>query len=104
MGWDSETAFHGQFAIENVRKGRTYSHIAFDPSTNLILAASNSRCEYILFDDEGNSVWEPDGEPLLSFSPTFTKFMLSAANVSFPTLPVSSLELVDPAHWTTIDG
>jgi cleavage and polyadenylation specificity factor subunit 1 len=59
--WSRSLAFHGQFAFERVRKGRTYSNVAFDPSSSLLIAVSNMSREFVLYDDEGVCVWEQDG-------------------------------------------
>ncbi|KAG8802947.1 mRNA cleavage and polyadenylation factor subunit, partial [Serendipita sp. 399] len=85
--WTPGLSFHGQFAFERIRKGRTYSNIAFDTTTGLIIAASSVNREFILFDDEGNNIWERD-----------------SPNVSYPALESVALELIDPSNWATIDG
>ncbi|KIM33311.1 hypothetical protein M408DRAFT_152666 [Serendipita vermifera MAFF 305830] len=85
--WTQSLSFHGQFAFERIRKGRTYSNVAFDPSSSLVIAASHIDRDFVLYDDEGVCVWEQD-----------------APNVAYPTLPVASLELIDPQTWVTIDG
>jgi cleavage and polyadenylation specificity factor subunit 1 len=59
--WSRNLAFHGQFAFERIRKGRTYANVAFDPSSGLLISASYVDREFVLYDDEGASVWEQDG-------------------------------------------
>jgi hypothetical protein len=44
---------------------RAYSNVAFDPSTSLIVAASDLKARFTSFDEEGNKIWEPDGKTLL---------------------------------------
>ncbi|KAG9052399.1 mRNA cleavage and polyadenylation factor subunit [Serendipita sp. 407] len=85
--WIGDLSFHGHFAFERIRKGRTYSNIASDSTTGLIVAVSCADQDFVLYDDEGTNVWERD-----------------APNVSYPVLGAVALELIDPASWATIDG
>jgi hypothetical protein len=41
--------------------GRAYSNVVFDPSTQLIVAASSLKARFASYDEDGNRVWEPDG-------------------------------------------
>jgi len=34
----------------------------FDPSTTLVVAASSLQARFASFDEDGNRLWEPDGE------------------------------------------
>ncbi|PVF95861.1 hypothetical protein CPB86DRAFT_787660 [Serendipita vermifera] len=85
--WGPSTTFHGQFTVEKVRKGRTYSNVVFDLSTRLVVTASSVAREFVLYDDEGSNTWEPE-----------------APNTSYPRLSLAALELIDPETWVTIDG
>lgn len=42
--------------------GRQYTAILFDPPTRHVVAVSSQKSPFRLFDEEGNSLWEPDGE------------------------------------------
>ncbi|KAJ7216585.1 CPSF A subunit region-domain-containing protein [Mycena pura] len=70
-----------------VPRGRPYSHVVFDPSTTLIVAASVLLAKFASFDEENNRVWEPD-----------------ASNVADPVCECSCLELISPDLWITMDG
>lgn len=53
----------------------------------MVIAASSLQSRFVLFDEDGNTVWKPDAE-----------------FISDPTTDTSSLELIDPETWTTVDG
>lgn len=36
--------------------------MVYDPNTSLIVAASSRQSRFASYDDDGNIVWEPDGE------------------------------------------
>ena len=42
--------------------GKTYTNVTFDSSSGLVVAASCLQSRFGLYDEEGNSAWEPDGE------------------------------------------
>lgn len=46
----------------SVPRARSYAHVIFEPSTSLIVAASSLKATFASFDEEGNKIWEPDGE------------------------------------------
>ena len=46
----------------NISRSRSYSHITFDSSTGLIVAASSFLSKFTLFDEEGERLWEPDSK------------------------------------------
>ena len=52
---------HTPLPNRRVRKGRSYTSVAFDPSTQLLVAGSSLPRDFALYDDESNIVWEPDG-------------------------------------------
>lgn len=52
---------HTPLPNRRVRKGRTYISVAFDPSTQLVVAGSALPRDFALYDDESAIVWEPDG-------------------------------------------
>ncbi|KAJ7164986.1 CPSF A subunit region-domain-containing protein [Mycena filopes] len=72
---------------KSVPRGRSYSSVAFDPSTSLIVAASSLQAAFASFDEDGNRMWEPD-----------------APNVADPLCDCSCLELISPDLWITMDG
>lgn len=90
----------------SVSRSRPYSNLAFDPNTSLIVAASSLQAKYVLYDEDGNAVWTPDSaDPevhcLLSF---LTFASITGANVSEPLCDCSTIELISPDLWITMDG
>ena len=45
-----------------VPRSRPYAHVVYEPSTSLIVAASVLKAKFASYDEDGNNVWEPDGE------------------------------------------
>ena len=45
-----------------VPRSRPYAHVVYEPSTSLIVAASALKAKFASYDEDGNNVWEPDGE------------------------------------------
>ncbi|KAJ3476928.1 hypothetical protein NLI96_g10812 [Meripilus lineatus] len=70
-----------------VSKPRPYSNVVYEPSTSLLVAASSLQARFSSFDEDSNLIWEPD-----------------ASNVSFPHCESSTLELISPDTWVTMDG
>ncbi|KAF9460288.1 CPSF A subunit region-domain-containing protein [Collybia nuda] len=87
MEWVPEFQLNGPLPSRAVPRGRSYSSILFEPSTSLIVAASSLRAKFASFDEDGNKVWEPD-----------------VPNVSDPLCDCSTLELISPEGWMTMDG
>ena len=46
----------------SVPRSRPYSHVVFDASTSLIVAASSFMNRFASYDEDSNIVWEPDSE------------------------------------------
>ncbi|KAI0699171.1 CPSF A subunit region-domain-containing protein [Cerioporus squamosus] len=70
-----------------IPRSRPYSNIVFDASTSLVVAASSFMNRFASYDEDGNIVWEPD-----------------SPNISFPHCETSTLELISPDGWITMDG
>ncbi|KAK7042372.1 protein CFT1 [Favolaschia claudopus] len=87
LEWLPGFNFDTPLPYRSVPRGRSYSHVVFDPSTSLIVAASSLQAEFASFDEDGNRVWEPD-----------------APNVGDPLCDTSCLELISPDYWITMDG
>ncbi|KIP11832.1 hypothetical protein PHLGIDRAFT_98931 [Phlebiopsis gigantea 11061_1 CR5-6] len=85
--WIPEIQFEGHLPSRSVPRQRPYTHVVFDPTTSLLVAASSLQATFTSYDEERNVVWEPD-EP----------------NVSLPLCETSTLELISPETWTTMDG
>jgi len=91
----------------SVSRGRPYSNVIFDPSTLLIVGASSLQAPFASFDDEGNRLWEPDGQPdkpCISGHRRSLILNYQAPNVSDPICDCSTLELISPDLWITMDG
>lgn len=43
-------------------QSRTYTSISYDASTGLMIAASTLPNPFTIFDEDGNQMWEVDGE------------------------------------------
>ncbi|THH20311.1 hypothetical protein EW146_g1016 [Bondarzewia mesenterica] len=87
LEWMPNLQLDMDLPCRHVPRGRPYTNILFDPSTCLIIAASSLQARFTSFDEEGNQIWEPD-----------------AANVSYPMSDCSTLELLTPDGWITMDG
>ncbi|PCH44667.1 hypothetical protein WOLCODRAFT_77692 [Wolfiporia cocos MD-104 SS10] len=85
--WIPELELHGHLPQRSVPRPRPYTNVVYDPSTSMIVAASSQTSRFASYDEDGNIVWEPD-----------------APNISFPLCECSTLELISPEGWITIDG
>lgn len=70
-----------------VKTGRPFNKVVYDSFLQTIVGASYLETAFANFDEEGNLMWEPDDESLIRAT-TFR----------------SSLELILPGKWVTIDG
>lgn len=85
--WIPDFHVDGPLPSRSVPRGRSYSSVVFEPSTCLIVAASSLQAKFASFDEDGNKIWEPD-----------------VPNVSDPMCDCSTLELIAPDSWMTMDG
>jgi cleavage and polyadenylation specificity factor subunit 1 len=67
MEWIEEYSTEGPVPTRTVKQGKAYSHIQYDSSLNLLLGAAALPSKFRLFDEDGNSAWEPDGAPPLFY-------------------------------------
>ncbi|KAF5378689.1 hypothetical protein D9757_010765 [Collybiopsis confluens] len=79
LEWIPGFEFEPPLPMRSIPRGRAYSSVVYDPSTSLFVAASVLEATFSSFDEEGNSLWEPD-----------------APNISYPKTECSSLELISP--------
>ncbi|KAI5121116.1 hypothetical protein M0805_002789 [Coniferiporia weirii] len=71
----------------SVPQPRTYTNVAFDAATGLMVVTSSLTNPFTIFDEDGNKSWDPD-----------------ASNVNYPESEMSTLELF-PADFSCImDG
>ncbi|KAG6864394.1 hypothetical protein C0991_009920 [Blastosporella zonata] len=87
LEWMPGFHLEGPLPYRSIPRGRSYSNLIFDASTSLIVAASSLNARFASFDEDGNTVWEPE-----------------SANVSDPLCDCSTLELITPDIWVTMDG
>ncbi|KAF8056614.1 CPSF A subunit region-domain-containing protein [Lyophyllum atratum] len=87
LEWIPNFQLHGPLPYRSIPRGRPYSNLIFEPSTSLIVAASSLQARFASFDEDNNRIWEPD-----------------APNVSDPLCDCSTLELISPDIWVTMDG
>ena len=90
-----------------VPRGRPYSNITYDASTGLIVAAASLKTRFLMFDEDGNTIWTPDSEPAripgsLYFDQRTSTYL--GPNIGDPYMECSSLELIAPDDWATLDG
>lgn len=87
-----------------IPRGRAYSNITFDGSTGLMVAAASLKAKFVIFDEEGIPTWVPDGRSISFGARLVNVSGLLAPNVNDAQLDCSSLELISPDDWTTLDG
>ncbi|KAG8903754.1 mRNA cleavage and polyadenylation factor subunit [Tulasnella sp. 403] len=87
MQWVGDVQLGLDLPYRDIRVGRQYTAVIFDPATQHIVAVSTQKSSFVLFDDEGKRLWTPD-----------------TPGVSDPVCESSSLELISPDTWTSIDG
>jgi len=109
LEWIPEFHLDGPLPSRSIPRGRSYSSVVFDPSTTLVVAASSLQARFASFDEDGNRLWEPDGEfkRITSCWSTVLTMSLHATlvpNVSDPVCDCSTLELIDPDLWVAMDG
>ncbi|KAF8520929.1 CPSF A subunit region-domain-containing protein [Hysterangium stoloniferum] len=85
--WIPEVSLDSAIPSFQVSRGRPYSNIAYDAPTGLIVAASSLKTSFVMFDDDGSPMWTPD-----------------APNVGDPQMECSTIELISPDDWATLDG
>ncbi|PIL30998.1 hypothetical protein GSI_05691 [Ganoderma sinense ZZ0214-1] len=85
--WLPDVLLDAHLPTRSVPRSRPYSHVVFDPSTSLIVAAASFMNRFASYDEDGNVVWVPD-----------------SPNISAPYCETSALELISPDRWITMDG
>ncbi|TDL22024.1 hypothetical protein BD410DRAFT_828742 [Rickenella mellea] len=87
LEWMPELNLAGALPCRSVPRSRAYTNVTYDPSTGLIVAASVESKEFVLFDEDGNKMWDPE-----------------APNIHFPKAEHSTLELISSDFVYTLDG
>ncbi|KAH9930484.1 CPSF A subunit region-domain-containing protein [Epithele typhae] len=85
--WMPDVQLDAHLPARSVPRARPYSNVVFDASTQLVVAASSFMNRFASYDEDGNVVWQPD-----------------SANISYPYCETSTLELISPDGWLTMDG
>ena len=108
--WMPDVQLDAHMPARSVPRSRPYSNIVFDASTQLLVAASSFMNRFASYDEDGNIVWEPDSQCLYSRYLVYVRPSLTAVssfigpNISYPYCETSTLELVSPDGWITMDG
>ncbi|KIK53793.1 hypothetical protein GYMLUDRAFT_49207 [Collybiopsis luxurians FD-317 M1] len=87
LEWIPDFQLELPLPMRSIPRGRAYTSVVFDPSTSLVVAASILEASFASFDEDGNKIWEPD-----------------APNISYPITECSTLELISPDLWISMDG
>ncbi|EGO29249.1 hypothetical protein SERLADRAFT_445076 [Serpula lacrymans var. lacrymans S7.9] len=87
LEWMPDLCLDSVLPSRNIPRSRAYANVVYDPSAMLIVAASSMQANFASFDEDGNIIWEPE-----------------ASNVSLPKCDCSTLELIAPEAWITMDG
>lgn len=76
--WMPGIQLDGHLPTKTIPRSRPYSHVAYDTSTSLLVAASSVEASFTSYDEDGNVVWEPD----CVFQIRFSSFRQSDATYS----------------------
>ncbi|KAJ3777509.1 CPSF A subunit region-domain-containing protein [Lentinula raphanica] len=87
LEWIPEFELNYPLPMRSIPRGRAYSSVVFDPSTSLVVAAAVLEANFASFDEDNNRLWAPD-----------------APNISDPKIECSTLELISPDLWVSLDG
>ncbi|KAF8119582.1 CPSF A subunit region-domain-containing protein [Boletus edulis] len=87
LEWIPDVELDTSLPKRSLPRSRPCSNVVFEPSASLIVAASTLQAQFASYDEDNNILWEPDG-----------------AGVSFPQCDCSTLELISPDNWITMDG
>jgi cleavage and polyadenylation specificity factor subunit 1 len=68
------------------------------------VAASSLQARFASYDEDGSIIWEPDGLCPGLVPEVFLSDKHSGNGISFPYADCSTLELISPEHWVTMDG
>ncbi|KAG6899927.1 hypothetical protein C0993_005229 [Termitomyces sp. T159_Od127] len=109
LEWIPEFELNGPLPSRTIPRGRSYSNLVFDASTHLIVAASSLQARFASFDEDGNKVWEPESKRFTYFAGVYREVyilfgLFVAPNISDPMCDCSTLELISPDLWVTMDG
>lgn len=87
LEWLPDITLDARLPKRTVPRSRAYSNVVFEPNSLLIVAASSLQARFTSYDEDNNIIWEPDG-----------------VGVSLPCCDCSTLELISPDGWVTMDG
>lgn len=87
LEWLPDIALDARLPKRFVPRSRAYSNVVFEPSSLLIVAASSLQARFTSYDEDNNITWEPDD-----------------VGISLPCCDCSTLELISPDGWVTMDG
>lgn len=105
LEWVSGVDVSGELPSRFVPRGKSYSHVVYEPTSGLVVGAAVLKSDFSTFDEENNEVWEPDGDySLLVPACLTTSDLPSAPNVAYPETDASALELLTSEGWVALDG
>lgn len=107
LSWLPKLELHGPLPCRSVPRGRAYSHICFDTSTSLIVAAATLQARFASYNEDSQKIWEPDGERIFLLGHSWMQTdscSSSAPDIRDASIDCSALELVSPDGWATMDG
>ncbi|KAI6016186.1 CPSF A subunit region-domain-containing protein [Pisolithus marmoratus] len=87
LEWLPDITLDARLPKRTVPRSRAYSNVVFEPNSLLIVAASSLQARFTSYDEDNNIIWEPDG-----------------VGISLPCCDCSTLELISPDGWVTMDG
>ncbi|KAL1736023.1 CPSF A subunit region-domain-containing protein [Schizophyllum commune] len=85
--WIPEYEIGHRLPMRHIPQGRAYSNVVYEPASSMIVAAASLHARFASFDEDGNQIWAPDGP-----------------GITEPTVECSTLELISPEVWATVDG
>lgn len=59
--WVEEYEVEYPMPMRKIQQGKVYSHVRYDTGLDLLVGAAAHPSKFKLFDEEGNTIWEPEG-------------------------------------------
>ncbi|KAL4078098.1 CPSF A subunit region-domain-containing protein [Scleroderma yunnanense] len=87
LEWLPDITLDTPLPKRTVPRSRQYSNVVFETNSLLIVAASTLQAQFASYDEDNSITWEPDGD-----------------GISLPYCDCSTLELISPDGWGTMDG
>lgn len=62
LEWISGVDISGELPSRFVPRGKSYSHVVYEPTSGLVVGSAVLRSDFSTFDEDNNEVWTPDGD------------------------------------------